>query len=913
MPRVIVRKAGEPDRIIDTKEQIITIGRSRKSTVPISDPKASRHQCMIVQEGESYTLVDKGSSNGTMLNGERVTSHPVKAGDAIIIGVHVIFFESIPENAAVWEKLGSPPATQHSGEPSTGAAADSSGPAKGPDIPIYVLEIIEGGEIGKQYRMGTETCTIGRHAGNTIVISDTLVSNYHAEVSKEAIGYFLNDLGSTNGSQVNGQRVVKSPLAVGTEVKIGETRMIFRNIGKEMPEDKLFADKAAAIGKLDSMRGKRRRGVLTYALIIAAAGAIALTVYSVYINKNASLTTPPTLTIRPDNLIAVNPSFEGEDSSDATPEGWKFAVNSAVNVFVDTSKVKTGKKSLAFRNLGGDSNKDTFNEVSLSQPIALLAGHCYKVSAQILTQNAVGFNAMRARVYAKAKSPLYIDYYSIPVSRTHNEFLPSEGTFTMPPWADTVEVTCVATGSRGDIWFDDVRLHEIDPPEQTAFVLLKSKALKLTAFFDRRANFWLENSRNECVAVGRGLLLDSTTGFVPTLLSLQPSLPVAELDQQSMKVSCTGQIFDYSGNEGTGFAFSAATSDKGIAISYKLSSSADRKFRRVALIVAADMSFFGDFLALAEGTKIIPVPTLSVSEPAVEEIMLGKGVGMLDFSMAAPFVASVSKEGEKFAIVELSIPDFSVNKTGTSCSALFLGFSPARNKYFAELEKKANDLFKAGALVEARAMYDHMLLEFPDDPEAKKRADDGIAAIGRATSDLEGRVASLVERIKAAVKNSAVEEFDRLMVELTALADEIRTRLPGTDTAAKTEKALTDIQKLRQDREMMLAEAAAKKMLASAQKAFDESKFVLALAIVNGLIQKYPQAASAADARALLLKVNEQLDSLKTAAKEWETVKSIAETLIRNNDKVKARKQVEDFLKKYPTFIPAQEYLKSLE
>lgn len=73
-------------------------------------------------------------------------------------------------------------------------------------------------------------CTIGRSPGNTIVIDDKLVSRRHALIHRQDLDEFwLVDLGSGNGSFVNGRRVTLPTRVVENDVLIfGETRLTFR-------------------------------------------------------------------------------------------------------------------------------------------------------------------------------------------------------------------------------------------------------------------------------------------------------------------------------------------------------------------------------------------------------------------------------------------------------------------------------------------------------------------------------------------------------------------------------------------------------------------------------------------------------------------------------------------------------------
>lgn len=70
--------------------------------------------------------------------------------------------------------------------------------------------------------------TIGRSARSDVCIPDAFASRLHAEVRKEGEGFWLQDLGSANGTRYNGAPVKTSiPLSSGGEIQIGETTIIF--------------------------------------------------------------------------------------------------------------------------------------------------------------------------------------------------------------------------------------------------------------------------------------------------------------------------------------------------------------------------------------------------------------------------------------------------------------------------------------------------------------------------------------------------------------------------------------------------------------------------------------------------------------------------------------------------------------
>lgn len=72
--------------------------------------------------------------------------------------------------------------------------------------------------------------TIGRSADNDIVIDNKLTSRYHAMIQKIKNDFYLRDIGSTNGTFINGKRLPADKyvkLQAGDKVTIGNTNLIF--------------------------------------------------------------------------------------------------------------------------------------------------------------------------------------------------------------------------------------------------------------------------------------------------------------------------------------------------------------------------------------------------------------------------------------------------------------------------------------------------------------------------------------------------------------------------------------------------------------------------------------------------------------------------------------------------------------
>jgi hypothetical protein len=88
------------------------------------------------------------------------------------------------------------------------------------------LEVVAGGEAGRCWTLALPA-TIGRAADSDIVIEDSRVSAQHCRIREADGRCILEDLQSSNGSYVNGQRVRRHPLRGGDEIGLGGARLRF--------------------------------------------------------------------------------------------------------------------------------------------------------------------------------------------------------------------------------------------------------------------------------------------------------------------------------------------------------------------------------------------------------------------------------------------------------------------------------------------------------------------------------------------------------------------------------------------------------------------------------------------------------------------------------------------------------------
>jgi pSer/pThr/pTyr-binding forkhead associated (FHA) protein len=92
------------------------------------------------------------------------------------------------------------------------------------------LVITSGPKAGLELPLGTDSLTIGRSSESALVIRDDYTSSHHARLMLRGDSWAVQDLDSTNGTFVAGQRVTGAPvnLSLGTPIKVGATTFELR-------------------------------------------------------------------------------------------------------------------------------------------------------------------------------------------------------------------------------------------------------------------------------------------------------------------------------------------------------------------------------------------------------------------------------------------------------------------------------------------------------------------------------------------------------------------------------------------------------------------------------------------------------------------------------------------------------------
>jgi len=94
---------------------------------------------------------------------------------------------------------------------------------------------------GKRHPLSRARTIIGRGSEADITVDDTGASRQHVEILWDGKRGQITDLGSTNGTKLNGQPLAKAPLPPDSVIEIGRTRIVFRVLAQAADVDQ-FAD-----------------------------------------------------------------------------------------------------------------------------------------------------------------------------------------------------------------------------------------------------------------------------------------------------------------------------------------------------------------------------------------------------------------------------------------------------------------------------------------------------------------------------------------------------------------------------------------------------------------------------------------------------------------------------------------------
>ena len=427
--------------------EICRIGRDQGNEVVLDDAGLSRRHCRIFREGRDYILEDLKSANGTFLNGERVDRAKLREGDTVTLGECSLRFSLSPADGA---------------SPEPGASGTSGSDELSLEEPKvegqFELFFRAGERAGERVRLLADRVTFGRKSSNTVVLKDAKVSGVHCEVALEDGRPVLRDLGSTNGTFLEGKRIDEIVLDHGDRVTLGETELslidVRRGDSAELAQmAQMAAGAPSALDAAQTMismpevhvvrdvtRSKKSPLALVGLLLaLAALGAGGWYYWKLQDESTAVVSAPPPA----GNLLGERWSFEAVEEAPDPVEAWDFDSD---RFRVAASGARSGQQLLVGEPGGADARAALRGGLKIS-------GRKYRVNGYAkVTGEAV------ATLSALFQSSADTDFQLVvPVGSSRSSEWQEMSAELIPPTGAThLVLLLTASGPSGKALFDDL-------------------------------------------------------------------------------------------------------------------------------------------------------------------------------------------------------------------------------------------------------------------------------------------------------------------------------------------------------------------------------------------------------------------------------------------------------------------------
>ena len=223
--RLEFKDGGRPAFVLNKPSVWLGRDPSCDVTFEANSATVSRRHAEIRRDGEELVIADNNSFNGTLVNGQRISSPvPLYDGDEMQFGVGgpVVRFAAPSRKAPAGAGL----AGQRSIESSLSALDEADSPRTMVFSNAIAAPRQESSAAEPQLLMSVafgarSELKIGRDAANDITLDGLQISKRHARLTRSGSGAVIEDLGSTNGVYVNGSRSTRHALGVGEAAQIG--------------------------------------------------------------------------------------------------------------------------------------------------------------------------------------------------------------------------------------------------------------------------------------------------------------------------------------------------------------------------------------------------------------------------------------------------------------------------------------------------------------------------------------------------------------------------------------------------------------------------------------------------------------------------------------------------------------------
>ena len=202
MIELIFTKGPRAGERFAVEAESVSIGRLADCDIELNQSNVSRKHAVLKRQGDQLSIVDNRSGNGTFVNGKRVSQAKLRAGDVVRIGDHTIRIavrtDSLPKT--VREMLAEQPTRREL-------------------ISRFLIEDRSGSP--RHLEFAGDNLSLGRGEKCKLVLDDEEISRLHATINYREDKFELRDVGSANGTYLNGEPIIEAEIRDGDKLEMG--------------------------------------------------------------------------------------------------------------------------------------------------------------------------------------------------------------------------------------------------------------------------------------------------------------------------------------------------------------------------------------------------------------------------------------------------------------------------------------------------------------------------------------------------------------------------------------------------------------------------------------------------------------------------------------------------------------------
>jgi pSer/pThr/pTyr-binding forkhead associated (FHA) protein len=234
MTKIILKFKDTVLNEIPVEKELVTIGRRSDNDIQIDNLAVSGHHARIFKAGDWFLIEDLDSLNGTFVNGKMIQESPLKNGDEILIGKHVLKFvstdvttssepEAVLKKGVVGETMIIDSKVQQGmlAQISKDRSATSSGEVVGRFI------ILEGSTDQKEYELTERVTSVGKDSSAKIRLKGFFAPKFVAFINRGKEGYYISPAGGKEIRINDGVVSTRYKLQDGDIVQVAGVKMHF--------------------------------------------------------------------------------------------------------------------------------------------------------------------------------------------------------------------------------------------------------------------------------------------------------------------------------------------------------------------------------------------------------------------------------------------------------------------------------------------------------------------------------------------------------------------------------------------------------------------------------------------------------------------------------------------------------------